>query len=148
MGLDVIAYDSMHNRLDATKSSTIYLFEELIKNTILIKNSNSIIQNHHYTEQNIDLNESLTTNSKFYHNLSHVSLNQTTSYHTQSRAKSIISIQSGVTQSSPNSRILTYTIKITLEILKTQNASNFDFECTQLHVNLLNVKENEANYLW
>ena len=154
LGLDVIAYDNHYNRLDATKSSTIYLFEELIKNTTLIRNSNTIIHNDSGLINDSLLNESfnvvnnMTVNStsKFYHNPSTVSLNQAT----QSRSKSYLLSQYSSAASSSNQQhsrsILTYAIKITLEIIKFP--LNFDSDSTQLFVNLFSIKENEANYLW
>lgn len=33
LGLDVIAYDSNYNRLDTSEATTIFLFNELIKNS-------------------------------------------------------------------------------------------------------------------
>jgi hypothetical protein len=146
LGLDVIAYDNHYNRLDATKSSTIYLFEELIKNTNLIKNSNTIIQNYHDLNSlnDFSLNESSTNNmtvnstSKFFHNTSNVSLNN---HQTKSK-----SIQYSSSSSNSSRSIFTYAIKITLEIIKFPQ--NFDSDSTQLFVNLFSIKDNEANYLW
>ena len=150
----MIAYDNHYNRLDATKSSTIYLFEELIKNTKLIRNSNTI--NHHSninndlsfdsTQQIESPSISMTAHSKFYHNPSLASLNQGLSY-PQSRSKSFQLSQQFPVQNSSRS-ILTYAIKITLEIIKLNNPSTFDFDSHQLFVNLFNIKDTEANYLW
>jgi hypothetical protein len=146
LGLDVIAYDNHYNRLDATKSSTIYLFEELIKNTNLIRNSNTIVQNYHDLNSlnDFSLNESSTNNmtvnstSKFVHNTSYVSLNNH-----QTKCKSV---QYSSSSSNSSRSIFTYAIKITLEIIKFPQ--NFDSDSTQLFVNLFSIKDNEANYLW
>jgi hypothetical protein len=47
LGLDIIAYDSNYNRLDASEASTIFLYEELKKNS-LYRNNHPTHHYHHH----------------------------------------------------------------------------------------------------
>lgn len=163
LGLDLIAFDSLYNRLDINNATTIDLYEELKSNNTLVKNQQkAIIQANNYDSviisNNITSNSSLNSNneqlntdlrrSKFL--ISNNQQGQSPLSLTRSRQQQQQLYQqqlyAGI-NTIPRT-ILTFSVKIIIENLKSNFNNVLNDDCMQLYVNLFMTRDGEANYLW
>lgn len=177
LGLDVIAYDSStYNRLDSTKASTIYLYQELKKNSsvkslLSVPNPfalnsdlvNDLVGQTHLNEEQINyIHAKLTASESLSvagRKLSSIMSPRQNDPGSPSNATNSISIRSNnsVNLSNQNSQtnqsITTFCMKLTLENIKTNCINYLTEDNSQLFVNLCIAKElknsSESNiYLW
>lgn len=126
LGLDVIAFDSNYNRLGSCETSTIFLYEELKKNSDL---RNQSTQSHIISQSSMLKDESLNES-----NLSNF----------QHKPLSNINAQNTRTSS-------TYCLKVSLENLIPISNYALPDENSELCVNLYLYKDNSIEnsyYLW
>ncbi len=141
LGLDVMAYDSSYNLLDPLKASTIYLFNELKKNSLVKAN---VINKSVFHPSFASLNEEVYTqfsdvNTTFSHQLSNTNLMMQNGGSVCVRTNSITS-RTSINQNQYRLSQSVFYIKLSIENIRPSENVSID-ENVQFYVNLFMNKE-------
>jgi hypothetical protein len=139
LGLDVIAYDSSYNLLDPFRATTIYLFNELKKNSFIKANviNKSVF---HPSLANDELSSQFSdSNTTFSHQLPNPNL-QMQNGSTCVRANSVTS-RASINQNQYRQSQSAFYIKLTIENIRPSENVSID-ENVQFYVNMFMNKEN------